>query len=407
ELGGWVGRFGPMYPHERMGSKLIATLVAQVHERPSITVFTQAELVSKAGSFGNYRAGIRVRGEAIELEVGSIVVATGFETYQPEAGEFGYGIDGVVTLPEFKSLVDGATGPLVHHGRPVRDIVYVYCVGSRPDGVPDGNAYCSRYCCTAAVHASLQVAGLHRRAAAASGSEAPVHQYHLVRDVRTYGDYELLYEESRKRGSVFVKFADDAPPAVALDDAGNMTVTVKDLLTAGEEIAIPADLVVLVTGMIPRPNEELIAALKVPKSRDGFFNEIHPKLRPVETVVDGVLIAGACQAPRNSAESVGSGLAAVTQSAAILKKGVAELDPLVATVNPDGCTWCGACLEACPFAAVEKVVVGDREVAAISEAGCKGCGGCVPACPSDAIDLRGYTSGQITAMIDRLVEVPA
>lgn len=413
ELGGWIGRFGAIYPHERDGRQLIATLVDEIRKRPTITVFTGAELVSKSGSFGNYRAGIRVTGEPdgsaamIELEVGSIVVATGFETYEPEAGEFGYGIDGVVTLPEFKALVDGANGPLVHHGRPVRDIAYVYCVGSRQDGAPDGNAYCSRYCCTAAVHASLQVAGLHKRATETNGSDAPVHQYHLVRDVRTYGDYELLYEASRKRGSVFVKFAEDAPPAVAVDYAGRLSVTVRDLLTGGEAITIPADLVVLVTGMVPRPNEELIAALKLPKSRDGFFNEIHPKLRPVETVVDGVLIAGACQAPRNSSESVGSGLAAVAQSAAILKKGVAELDPLVATVDADACTWCAKCLEACPFGAVDKLAVEGRDVAVISEAGCKGCGGCAPICPTNAIDLRGYTDAQVTAMIDRLAEVPA
>ncbi len=412
ELGGWVGRFGPMYPHDRVGSELIATLVEEIRRRPAITVFTGAELTSKTGSFGNYKAGIRVQRngaaapEELSLEVGQIVVATGFETYAPEAGEFGYGIDGVITLPEFKSLLDHTDGPLIHAGRPVRDIVYVYCVGSRQDGVPGGNEYCSRYCCTAAVHASLQVAALGRRASAANGTSAPVHQYHLVRDVRTYGDFERLYEESRKGGSVFVKFPDDAPPSVALDESGRLNVTVRDILTGGAELAIPTDLVVLVTGMVPRPNEELIGALKLPKSRDGFFNEIHPKLRPVETMVDGVLIAGACQGPRNSSESVGSGLAAVTQSAAILKRGVAELDPLVATVDPDACTWCGACLEACPFAAIEQVTTDGRQVAVISEAGCKGCGACAPVCPEDAIDLRGYTDAQITSMIDRLVEEP-
>ena len=412
ELGGWVGRFGAIYPHDRDGHELIATLVEEIHRRPAITVFTRAELVSKTGSFGNYRAGIRVRHddaadpEELSLEVGSIVVATGFETYVPEAGEFGYGIDGVVTLPEFKAMVDRAEGPLLHNGRPIREIVYVYCVGSRQEGVADGNQYCSRYCCTAAVHASLQVAGIGHRAAQANESAAPIHQYHLVRDVRTYGDFELLYEAARKRGSVSVKFPDDEPPAVALDEGGRLRVTVRDILTARTEIAIPADLVVLVTGMVPRPNEELIATLKLPKSTDGFFNEIHPKLRPVETVVDGVLIAGACQGPRNSSESVASGLAAVTQSAAVLKKGFAELDPLVATVNADACTWCGACTDACPFGAIAEVTADGKRVAVIDEAGCKGCGACAPICPEDAIDLRGYTDAQITSMIDRLVEEP-
>ena len=156
--------------------------------------------------------------------------------------------------------------------------------------------------------------------------------------------------------------------------------------------------------MVPRKNEEMVGLLKLPIGRDGFFNEIHPKLRPVETMVDGVLIAGACQGPKCSAESVASGLAAVTQSASVLKKGVAELDPLVATVDPDRCTWCGKCETACPYGAIEKLSLNGREVATISEAGCKGCGGCVPICPENAIDLRGYTDAQITAMIDGLLE---
>ncbi len=99
-----------------------------------------------------------------------------------------------------------------------------------------------------------------------------------------------------------------------------------------------------------------------------------------------------------------SALAAVTQSASVLKKGVAELDPLVATVDPDRCTWCSKCENACPYGAIEKLWLNGRDVATISETGCKGCGGCVPICPENAIDLRGYTDAQITAMIDGLLE---
>ena len=400
ELGGWVGQFDQMYPTGKNGRTLIASLIEQVRRRPAISVFTDAELVSKSGGFGNYQVGIRINGrtaETLSVEVGSIIVATGFETYQPEVGEFGYGIDGVVTLPELKELVDHSQGPLSYAGRPVRSVVYVYCVGSRESAdKPDANTYCSRYCCAATVATSVELAA----------RDGGVRQYHLYRDMRTYGKFELMYTESRKLGSVYLKFADDAPPAVARDGAGGLVVTLRDLLTGSEELAIPADLVVLVTGMIPRKNEELIGVLKLPLGADRFFNEIHPKLRPVETVVDGVYIAGACQGPKNSSESVASGLAAVTQSAVILKKGFAELDPLVATVDPDRCTACGLCFDACPYGAIEMVTGGDRPTAIISETGCKGCGGCVPVCPENAIDLRGYTDAQITAMIDSLLEVP-
>jgi heterodisulfide reductase subunit A len=335
---------------------------------------------------------------SIEIAVGSIVVATGFDTYQPSTGDFGYGIDGVVTLPEFKALVDGATGPLAWRGRPVRSIAYVYCVGSRqPAETPDANEYCSRFCCAATVQTSVQVAGL----------DSTIRQFHLYRDMRTYGKFEPMYTESRKAGSVFLKYAQETPPAVARSDDGRLTVTVTDLLTDNEELAIPVDLVVLVTGMVPRANEALVNVLKLPAGSDGFFNEIHPKLRPVETVVDGVLIAGACQGPKTSAESVASGLAAVTQSAAILKKGYTELDPLVAIVDADACTACGDCLTACPYDAISMGEGADRHVAVISPTGCKGCGGCVPICPENAIDLLGYTDAQVSSMIDSLVEVPA
>ncbi len=391
-LGGWVGQLGPMFPNERTGREQIDVLVAGVAKRPSITVLTDAELVAKSGSFGNYVAEVRVHGqdEVIKAEVGTIVVATGFDTYQPEAGEFGYGIEGVLTLPEFKKLVDGSEGSLTHHGKPVRTVAYIYCVGNRqPAG---GNEYCSKFCCAATVHASLEVAK----------RDPTIRQYHLHRDIRTYGKFELMYSESRESGSVYLKFPDETPPAVARMADGRLAVTVVDTQTGNEELTLPTDLVVLVTGMVPRDNHDLTSVLKLPVGADGFYNEIHPKLRPVETVVAGVMIAGACQSPKTLAESVGSGLAAVTQSAGILMKGFAELDPLVARVDPAACTGCDDCVPSCPYDAISKITSDGRDVAVISAAVCKGCGGCVPVCTKDAIDLLGYTDAQMRASIERL-----
>jgi len=400
KLGGWVAGFGDMYPHGRNGAELIAKLEQKVRSHPAITVFTQAELVAKSGSFGNYEVTVAIHGEQLEtisLVVGSIVIATGFDTYQPAEGEVGYGLDGVITIADFKKLLDSTDGPLEYNGRPVKTVAYIYCVGSRQgDDVEGGNTYCSRYCCTAAVHAATMVADLPAR----------VHQYHFYRDMRTYGKFELLYAEAMEKGSAFVKFPDDEPPAVEKDaKTGGITLTARDLLSEGEEVALTADLVVLVTGMVPRENEGLTKTLKLPVGQSGFYNEIHPKLRPVETVVDGAFICGACQAPRTSSESVASGLAAVTQSAAILKRGFAELDPLVATVDADACTWCGACETTCPYDAIAREARDGKEIAVISRTSCKGCGGCVPVCPSDAIDLQGYTDAQIKSMIDGMLEV--
>ncbi|HJW75473.1 MAG TPA: FAD-dependent oxidoreductase, partial [Thermoleophilia bacterium] len=239
-LGGWVAGLGTMYPHGRDGAELIAALERKVRTHPAITVFTNAELVAKSGSFGNYQATVAVhngRLETIQFDVGSIVVATGFATFQPAEGELGYGLDGVVTLADFKKLLDesaasgNGNGPLAltHNGRPVRTVAYIYCVGSRQDESVEGaNTYCSRYCCTAAVHAATQVASLPAVPAGAKAGSAPtrVHQYHFYRDMRTYGRYELLYAEALEKGSAFVKFPDDEPPTVEKDaESGRLTVT--------------------------------------------------------------------------------------------------------------------------------------------------------------------------------------
>ncbi len=144
----------------------------------------------KRGSVGDFSVTVRVRGaEEITLRVGAIVVATGFDPYAPKAGEFGHGLPGVVTLPEFRELLSSVKGKLRYGDREVRNIVYIYCVGSRQavtEETPHPNLYCSRYCCTAAVHTALL----------ANGIDDGVNQYHLYRDMRTYGKSEILFEEA-------------------------------------------------------------------------------------------------------------------------------------------------------------------------------------------------------------------
>jgi heterodisulfide reductase subunit A len=325
-----------------------------------------------------------------------MIVATGFDAYTPTDGEFGYGLPGVVTLPEFRRLLQEARGALVINGRQVKTLAYIYCVGScqEPDaGRPGAHTYCSRYCCTAAVHTAISVSKL----------DPSVNQYHLYRDMRTYGKNELLYEEAGRKGSVFVCWDSSEPPEIRLED-GRLAVSVSDLLDGGDCLEIPADLVVLVTGMVPRPNEALVNTLKLPLGKDGFFNEIHPKLRPVETVVNGVFIAGAAQGPKMIAESVTSSLAAVTKSAALLLKGYIDLEPFVARVDAARCTGCNECLAACPYEALEKTVVDERQLVRVVASLCKGGGACVPACPEGAVDIVGYSDREVTAMIDALAE---
>ena len=212
-----------------------------------------------------------------------------------------------------------------------------------------------------------------------------------------------MYREASENGDIFLQFWDEDPPVVSHNGRGTV-VTIKDMLTAGKEIDVDCDMVVLVTGMVPRQDNKIADILKAPVGRDKFFNEIHPKLRPVETVVEGVLIAGACQGPKTISESVKSSLAAASKANSLIKHGEIELKPTIAAIDADICTWCGECLKACPFDAIEKVKANGKDIAEIVEAKCKGGGMCLPVCPENAIDLKGYTDHEIEAMITVLAE---
>jgi len=329
--------------------------------------------------------------EIIDITVGSVLMATGFDPYTPAYGEFGYATsDNVITLPQFKRMIDTQFDKLVHNGREVKNIAYIYCVGSRQT---DGeNTYCSRNCCTSTIHAAVT----------AKKKFNNITNYHFNRGLRTYGKQEILYADSLRQGDIYLQSYEDGLPTVTTE-ARKTIVKINDILTNGREIEVEADLVVLVTGMVPRSDNNTIGSLfKLPKGRDKFYNEVHMKLRPVETVIDGITIAGACQGPKNIAESVNSALSAATKSYSIVSKGELETDPLVATIDPDKCTWCGACEEACPFDAILKIEKDKKVIAEINNTVCKGCGMCAPVCEPDAINLIACSSAEIMSMIDAL-----
>ena len=399
QAGGWALQAELMGPESQYGPDVAAKLLERINAHNNIMLYTNAQICEKSGNIGDFNVKIKVAGnEEISINIGAIIVTTGFDTYTPQDGEYGWGLDGVVELKDFRKMLND--GKVEHNGKPVRDVVFIYCVDSRQkasDSCENPNSYCSRYCCTATTFTAKTLHAFEEQ------SGQTINQYHLYRDIRTYGKLETVYEEARNDGALFLRWDLDNPPVISQAD-GRLSVKVCDELDGNDEIEIGTDMIVLATGMRPRENHQLDDILKIPKSTDGFLNEIHIKLRPVETVIDGVFIAGAAQSPKTLAESVASALAAVAKTGGLLKKGYVDLEPLIAHVDTDKCTWCNKCLEACPYGAIEKSVCGDKEVALVIDALCKGEGACVPVCPDDAIDIEGYRDDQIIAMIDASIK---
>ncbi|MGQ9744851.1 MAG: CoB--CoM heterodisulfide reductase iron-sulfur subunit A family protein [Dissulfurimicrobium sp.] len=392
EPGGMIRKWGKLFPNDKDGEETAMSLIEDAKKNRNITIFTNAEIKEKEGSIGNFTIKLDIKGKgSVSLNVGAIIVTTGFSTYIPGNGEFGYGAKGVITLPQYKELLQKAQNGLEYDGKRPRSIVYIYCVGSRQPAGDGRHTYCSRYCCASAIHTAICTHEL----------DPEISQFHLYRDIRTYGKYELLYNRALKTGSLFLRYDPAEPPEVKKKDEG-LLVSIKDRLTLNEKIEIDADLVVLVTGMEPAKDSRLAGILKIPVDKDGFFNEIHPKLRPVETVMDGIFIAGAAQGPKTLAESVISSMAAASKAAGLLLKGYVDIEPLVAKTDPGLCAWCGVCTAVCPYSAIEQAKSDSGKIARVNPALCKGCGACVPVCPRGAIDIEGYTDAQVKSMISAL-----
>ena len=363
---------------------------------------------------------ISVNGKEIELKntpktipllVGAIVVATGFDPYEPRQGEFGYGENpDVVTLPalirHLDRMEDGQE--LTWNGHPVRDIAMVHCVGSREiDGVhepqEDGNVndYCSRVCCTANLH---MVNTLKERF-------LNLNIYDLYEDIRTYGrGHEQYYMDALDQMVRFLRFHGDDQPTVKKAESGDthpVLVEIRDHLTNGDEIEIPVDLVVLAVGIMPRDIGNLVKMLKISRGTDRFLMETHPKLQPVETAVPGIVLAGTAQGPMSVQESCAAASAAAAKVSTLLSLGQVNLDPFVAQVDLEKCTGSGECVEVCQYedaVTLQELTLNGKVVtrAVITPANCTGCGCCVSACPNKAIQVQGWTIPQYDAMLDAI-----
>lgn len=396
ETGGHVAGWNSLYPSGVSGKELTGNMLEQIRQYPSIKLFTGANVENVTGNLGNFSVGIRIlrqKEENLKLSAGAILITTGFNPNIPDPELFGYGkSESIVTLPEFKKFLEDHHGKgvkkLLVSGKEIRSIAFIYCVGMRQNNGP--NRYCSRTCCTSTMHASLEL----------NKHFSHVKSIHIYRDIRTYGKQEVLYEQASKQGDLFLMYKEKDPPVMTVDGEG-VTVAVTDHLTAKKKLELRPDLVVLVTGMEPRDDSKEIASLlKIPIGNDRFFNEIHPKLRPVETVINGVFLGGSCQGPKNITESIQSALSASAKINALLCRESIEMEPIIAKINEEVCTWCGKCAGVCDYEAILQMETNGKVIAGVNSATCTGCGICAPVCPVDAIEVAQYSNAEIESMID-------
>jgi heterodisulfide reductase subunit A len=337
--------------------------------------------------------------EVLVREVGTVIVAAGYRTLAPEVlPEYGYGrypdvIDGL----ELERLLSasGPTGGEVRRpsdGRPVKDIVFVQCAGSRDPrhGLP----YCSRICCMyTAKHALLFKHKVH-------DGRATV----FYIDVRAAGKgYEefvrRVMEEER------VLYVRGRVSRVTEED-GRLVVFGADTLS-GQPVQVRADLVVLATAMVPAEGD-LPHRLRIPADAYGFFQEAHPKLRPVETLTAGIFITGAAHAPKDIPDTVAQASAAASKALELLSKTELQREPTTARVREALCMACFECERVCAYRAVERREIRDRQgrllrlVARVNPALCEGCGTCAAACRTGAMDLEGFTDSQVFAQLAAL-----
>ncbi|MDH4226627.1 MAG: CoB--CoM heterodisulfide reductase iron-sulfur subunit A family protein [Deltaproteobacteria bacterium] len=337
--------------------------------------------------------------EYIEEKVGAIVVATGYELMPNERfGEYGYGkIKDVISGLQFERLASssGPTGGAIKRpsdGKTPETIVFIQCVGSRDEA--KGVSYCSKICCMyTAKHTMLYKHKVHHGQA-----------YVFYMDIRSGGK---RYEEFTRRaieheGAMYLR----GRVSRVYEKNGKIMVQGADTI-AGTQVEIEADMVVLATALVSRKGADTFAQkLGIGYDKHLFYNEYHPKLKPVETVTAGVFLSGTCVGPMDIPESVCMGSAAASKVLALFSADRMAREPIVAGVNKSTCNACWDCYTACPYSAIEKDEVKDRQgktvkwLARVNEGVCQGCGVCVAACRSKAIDLAGYTDEQVFAAIN-------
>jgi len=369
-------------------------LIRKVYKHPSIHVYTDATITEASGYVGNFTTKVRSGVMVKEIHHGITIIAIGAEEYRPT--EYLYGEDDrVLTSVELGEQIAGGEERVMNS----RSAVMIQCVGCRNE---DRN-YCSRVCCSHSVKNALKLKEIN-----------PEMDITIIyRDMRTYGFKEDYYREAADKDVKFIRYEpDDKPQVEAVEEDGKpiLRITVTDPIL-GNRLALDADLLALAAAVIPAAaSHELSKLFKVPLNPDGFFQEAHVKLRPVDFAADGVFLCGMAHYPKHISETISQAYGAAGRAATILTKDSVVASGAVCEVNESACESCGACISVCNYGAVEFYDTPQGKKARVNPVLCKGDGLCNSVCPAGAISLKHFTDEEIFRQIDAaapaLVEIP-
>ncbi|MEL7590481.1 MAG: hydrogenase iron-sulfur subunit [Anaerolineaceae bacterium] len=369
KLGGLLNHLETFAPVGISTADMIAAKAREV-DMSHVQVHLNTEVETIGGLVGDFSAHL-TSGE--DLRVGAVVVATGAAPYAPS--EFEYQHDPrVITNLELEKFI--RNGNLT-----AKRVTFISCIGSR-----QGSVGCSRYCCTSMIHQALELRRMGK------------HVRVLSKDIRTYSrNAEELYQQAMQAGVQFFRYG-DAPPQDAITWQDGQLIFHDELLA--QQLRISSDLLVLVIGLVP-VEDHLSDQLKLSRSEDGFYMELHPKLGPVETAIQGVYLAGTSQGAKDIRESIAGALATAGKAGALLAHGEIEKEPLTARLIPELCMGCMRCVRVCPYNAIEQIgAPGKGGTVRIMEAACMGCGTCAAECSFHAIEMPYFTREQILAQVD-------
>lgn len=331
--------------------------------------------------------------EIVEIEVGNIIVATGYAPFDPTPlKQYGYGrLDNVITALEFERMIN-ASGPtggkiVLKNGAEPKSVAIIHCVGSRDTNYHE---YCSRVCCMYSMKfAHIVKERLH---------DAVVYEFYI--DIRSAGKgFEEFYNRVLREGTIFIR----GRPGEIVSQNGKLVIHFEDTLV-GCKRQLPVDMVILSTAIEPqRDAEEVAKIFRLSRSADGFFLERHPKLDPVATPSDGIYVVGCCQGPKDIPDTVAQASAAAARVLALISKGKVEIEAITAVVDEEQCSGCRICNTLCFYNAI--TFDAEKRVSRINEVLCRGCGVCAAACPSGAIIPKHFTTEQIMAQIEGVLSV--